>query len=115
MAIDFGTFTYTSDKSIKYKIRMSVATAGLQDPASPTDAQTVDESVQVGSNRRSLGLHARGLRLSRPVGTAPNIFARTTFMPICTQAQYATIQIGTTFTVNGVEYKVSKKVPEVAN
>lgn len=115
MAIDFGTFTYTSDKEVGYKIRMSVATAALQDPASPSQPATVDESVQVGSNRRSLGLHARGLRLSRLVGTAPNTFSRTTFMPICTLAQYTTIQIGTELTVNGVAYRVSKKVPEIAN
>jgi hypothetical protein len=115
VAIDFGLFTYTSDKEVGYKIRMSKATAALQDPADPTQPTTVDESVQVGSNRRSLGLHARGLRLSRTVGTAPNEFNRTTFMPICTLAQYTTVQIGTELTVNGVAYRVTKKVPEVAN
>lgn len=114
MAADFDFYTYTSDKSLDYKIRMSTVSAGVQDPANPKQARDVDESVSVGGSRRAIGLHARGFRLSRPVGTAPNIFSRTTFLPICTAAQYATVAVGSTISLGAVAYTVSSKVPERA-
>jgi hypothetical protein len=114
MAADFGIYSYTSDKGLVYKIKLAVSNAALQNPANPDADKDVDESVQVGSNRRTLGLHARGFRCARPVGEAPNIFNRTTFLPICTQAQYAAASIGASITIGGLAYTIQKKIPEVA-
>lgn len=114
MAVDFGFYSYTSDKGEVYKVKLAVVSAALQDPASPTQARTVDESVAVGANRRTIGLHARGLRLGRSVGTAPNTFTRTTFLPICSPTQWNGTALGSAVTVGGVAYTVLAKVPERA-
>lgn len=111
---DFAFYTYTSDKSLDYKIRLSTVTAAQQDPANPAGARDVDESVAVGKNRNSIGLHARGFRLGRTVGTAPNTFTRTTFFPVCAAAQYSGTAIGSTITLSGVAWTVLSKTPEKA-
>lgn len=114
MAADFGFYSYTSDKGEVYKIKMAVSSAALQDPANPAQARTVDESVSVGANRRTIGLHARGLRLGRQVGTAPNTFTRTTFLPICSPVTWTGTALGSAVTVGGLAYTVLAKVPERA-
>lgn len=65
-----------------------------------------------GASRRRFGIHARGVRLSRLSGAAPEQTVRRTFLPVGTQAALDAIALESTITIGGVDWTVKGKVPE---
>lgn len=75
----------------------------------------VNISAQVGGSRRSYGLHARGIRLYREIGTGATLSRRYNFYPVLTKTAYDGYVKDQTFTIDGVEWKLLNKVPEKSN
>ncbi len=103
---------YDSDQGFTALIRQSTAEAA----ASGAAGGTVDAPFHVYSSgsRRRFGVHARGVRLSRVVGTAPNQFTKNSFLAYPTPAAYDAVELASTVTINSVAWTVSSKVPESA-
>lgn len=78
----------------------------------PTGATTLDGFARVGGSRRTYGIHARGIRLVRTIGTGDTAARRYNFLPVLTQTAYATFTIGETVNYGGVDWTISSKVPE---
>lgn len=94
---------YESDDAEVYAISLSpdfAAKAG----AAPSGGVTSPIKVKVSKGNREYGLRPRGVTLSRTLGVAPDTFTKTTFLPVLTQAAFASaafaldakITIGTT-------------------
>lgn len=77
-----------------------------------TGPTTSSISAKVGGSRRGFGLHARGMRLVRTVGTGDTAFNRYNFLPICTIAAYDGFDRGDTITYGGFTWTISDMVPE---
>lgn len=108
----FTTTGYTSDNGAIYKIRISNAVRAQQASVDAGPTPTVSGSVSIAGQRRRNGLHARGVRLVRVLGTAPNIVRYTTFFPILLPGDYAQVANGQTISMNGVLWYVESHVPE---
>lgn len=87
-----------------------LAVAGTP-PAASADAQL---TVYGSGSRKRHGVHARGVRLTRVVGTAPNTFTKSTFLTCVSAARYAELNAGDSVTISGTAWTVSDKVPETA-
>lgn len=109
------TYSYTTDADQVYNIRLSPASAGATGQGA-IDTTRTDDNIFVSASspgsRRKKGLQARGVRLFRTVGTAPNSFKLRSFLPITTQAALAAIALNTTITLNGQAWTVGAKVNE---
>lgn len=69
----FAQVKYQSDSGAIYKMRVSEDKETLAAGATPVAGALTDTNVEVyasGSGRRRNGIHARGVRMSRTVGTA---------------------------------------------
>jgi len=93
----FRAVSYTTDSGTVVRIRLSAAAQAFPGQGSivtaVTDANVFAYAANPGS-RRKKQLNARGVRLTRPVGTAPNVFNRTTFVPITTVAALTALVAG---------------------
>lgn len=101
---------YETDVGVVALIRQSDAEVA----ASGGAGGTVDAPFHVlaSGSRRRFGIHARGVRLTRVVGTAPNTFTKSSFLCFPTSAAYDAIAVGSTITVGANSWTVSAKVAE---
>lgn len=89
MATGFKYVSYATDAGTVVRLRMSLQARNFPGQGA-TDTAIDDENVYAfasnpGSKRKK-ALNARGVVLSREVGTTPNVFNRRTFVPITTEA-----------------------------
>jgi len=106
---------YETDAGTIGRIRISDASAAAlanAEPAGAVDDPNVFAFASNPGSKRKKQLNARGVKLGRTVGTAPNTFTRYTFLPILTKARLDAIAIDATVTLNGNEYTVRDKVNE---
>jgi len=93
----YKAVSYTTDAGTVVRLRMSSAAQVIPGQgsivAAVTDANVFAFAANPGS-RKKKQLNARGIKLIRPVGTAPNIFNRTTFVPITTVAALTALVVG---------------------
>lgn len=108
----FVTTGYKADDGDYYRIRMSNANRGAQTTADVGNQPSAPGRALVGGSRRKSGLHARGVRLVRKTGSAPNLVSFHTFLPILLQGDYAALQVGATILINGISWLVESHVPE---
>lgn len=111
----FDLKKYQTDAGTIGRIRISTdsaAVAGNTEPAGAVDDENVFAFASNPGSRRKKQLNARGIVLTRTVGTAPNTFKRRTFVPILTKAGLDGITIDTAVTVGGVAYTVASKIQE---
>lgn len=106
----FQDRAYDTDQGFTAIVRQSTAEA----TASGAAGGDIDASFHVYSSgsRRRFGIHARGARLSRVVGTAPNQFTKTSFLAYPTVAAYDAANVGETVTIGGTTWTIASKVPE---
>jgi hypothetical protein len=106
----FVSRAYASDSGFVALIRQSTQEAA----ASGGDGGTVDAPFHVlaSGSRRRFGIHARGVRLSRVVGTAPDQFTRNSFLAFPSVAAYNAIAVGSQINVGAQAWVVSSKIPE---
>lgn len=85
--------------------------------APPTGAVTQNIKAMVSKGKRMYGIRPRGLTLGRTVGTDPDTFTKTRFLPILTPADFALAgnQIGSTITIGGVAWVVIGRNAEDTN
>jgi hypothetical protein len=114
MAKDIEIYLYTDDAAVTHPIRISTAAATAQTSVATQGTATSKISARVGGSRRQRGLLARGVRLTRKVGTAPNQGTRSTFLPILKKADWDALTEGSSVTVDSVAYTVSSQVSERA-
>lgn len=102
---------YESDAGFTCLLKQSTAEAAAAGAA----AGAVDAPFHaIGSgSRRRFGVHARGIRLTRTVGAAPNEFTKQTFVAINTPAAWSAFVVGADLAVGAVNYKIAAKVPEL--
>lgn len=83
----------------------------------PAGAVTQSIKAKVSKSTRAYGLRPRGLTLSRTLGTAPDTFTKTTFLPVLTEANFnaAAAAIGATILVGTTSWTVVAKRPEDFN
>lgn len=112
----FQTTVYVADNGVSHPIRVQPETITTANPVGTAGTTTSDISARVGGSRRTLGLHARGLRLRFPATGVPDTYlARgVTFIPVFTKASWDAITKGSTFTYNTMTCTVISKVPESA-
>lgn len=106
---------YKSDAGSVYHIRVSDATAASdigKFAAGPTTDGKVEVKVGGHGSKRKYGIFARGFVLKRRVGTAPDQFYRTSFIPCPDPANFTDAKIGTNITLNGNIWTVYDKVQE---
>lgn len=106
---------YQADGGLVHPIRVQPETITTAN-ALPAGAVTNSISARVGGSRRTLGLHARGVRLRFPATGAPEGYKPlgSTFVPILTPAAFTAIAgKGAEFEYLGVTCTVLGKVPEV--
>ena len=101
---------YASDQGFVCLIRQSDQEAA----ASGAGGGTVDAPFHClcSGSRRRFGIHARGVRLTRTLGTAPNTFTRSSFLAFPTAAAWNAATVGGDITIGSVSWTVSSKVPE---
>ena len=109
----FTNTRYEADNGDIHPIRIDstrVAAAG----AAPTGAITSSVKVKISKTGREYGIRPRGLRLTRTLGTAPDTFKRSTFLPILSEAVFNAQATGDDQTkeIGGVTWTVAGKVPE---
>lgn len=94
-------------------IRLSDADLGSAGSA-PTGSQNLPFFVKVSKTNREFGVRPRGVRLVRSVGTPPNDFKKTKFLPVLTASAWGGtgFDIGDTITISTVEWKVAAKIDE---
>lgn len=112
----FQTTIYVADNGVSHPIRVQPETITATNPVGTAGTTTSDISARVGGSRRTLGLHARGIRLRFPATGVPAGYLErgTTFIPIFTKAAFDGITKGSTFTYNTMTATVIGKVSEAA-
>lgn len=98
MATGFKYVSYTTDAGTVVRLRMSAQAQAFtgQGPLTTAidDANIFAYASNPGSKRKKQ-LNARGVVLTREVGTAPNTLTRRTFVPITTEGALDLITINT--------------------
>lgn len=116
MATGFKRRSYATDAGTVVSIRMSEQVAAFTGQGSTTTAIDDPNIFAFASNpgsRRKKALNARGVVLTREVGTAPNTFLRRTFVPITTLAALDAIAVNTAVPAyGGFAWTVASKVSE---
>jgi hypothetical protein len=108
---------YQADDSKIYNVRVQPETVAADiggTNALPSGNITAGlPSAQVGSGRKTIGVHCRGVRV-RFTGTVPDGYLprSITFIPILTKARFDAITRGTTGTYLDNDVVVVGKVPE---
>lgn len=116
MATGFKAVSYTTDAGTVVRIRLSAQAqtiAGQGAINTTIDDANIFAFASNPGSRRKKALNARGLVLSRSVGTAPNTFNRKTFVPITTVAALNAIAINTAVpSYGGQAWVVANKISE---
>lgn len=104
---------YESDEGDIYAIRLSpdyAAKAG----AAPTGAVTSPIRAKVSKGNREFGIRPRGVTLARTLGTAPDTFVKTTFLPVLTPTAFSssTFALDAKISIGSTEWTVIAKRPE---
>ncbi len=74
----------------------------------PAGSVTQNIKVQISKSTRAYGIKPRGCTLSRTLGTAPDTFTKTTFLPVLTPAAFdtAAFAIGASITIDSIAWVV---------
>lgn len=116
MATGFKYVSYTTDAGTVVRLRMSKQAQDYVGQGALNTAIDDENVFAYASNpgsKRKKQLNARGVILSREVGTAPNTFTRRTFVPITTEAALDLITINTAVPAyGGNAWVVADKVSE---
>lgn len=104
---------YEADEGDIYAIILSpdyAAKAG----AAPAGTVTSPIKAKVSKSSRAYGIRPRGVTLSRTIGTAPDTFNKTTFLPVLTPSAFssATFALGATITIGSTTWTIVGKRPE---
>lgn len=116
MATGFKAVSYTTDAGTVGRLRMSKQAQDYvgQGPTNTaiTDANVFAYASNPGSKRKKQ-LNARGIVISRTVGTDPNTFVRRSFIPITTKGALDLITVGTAIPAyGGNAWVVADKISE---
>lgn len=116
MATGFKRRSYTTDAGTVVSIRMSQQVADFIGQGSTTtaidDANIFAFASNPGSKRKK-ALNARGVVLSREIGTPPNVFNRRTFVPITTLAALDAIAVNSPVAAyGGFAWTIADKISE---
>jgi hypothetical protein len=105
---------YESDKLGQLiLVRLRAAEGAAYTPAVPAaNALTLELHAFNGASRRRFGVHARGVRLSRVVGTGNEASKRRAFLPVGTVAALNAYKTGDEVSIGGVAWSVSGKRDE---
>lgn len=101
---------YESDDSEVYAIVLSPDFAAKAGTA-PTGTVTSPIKAKVTKSSRAYGIRPRGVTLSRTLGTAPDTFTKTTFLPVLTPSAFAsaTFALGASITIGSTAWTVVSK------
>lgn len=104
---------YEADDGTIHPIRFTAdfaAKAGTP----PTGAVNSDIKAKITKSNREYGLRPRRVGLARTVGTAPDTFSKTTFLPVLTPTAYASsaFAIDAKITIGTVEWTVISRQGE---
>lgn len=104
---------YQDDSGSIHPIYMSLAKITASSVAPTGDINAKGRAI-IGGSRKKAGLHARGVRIKRTLGTAPLQFQRYAFIPVLTAAALATpaYQEGSDIDYNGQTWTVTESVGE---
>lgn len=74
----------------------------------PAGLPTQNIKAMVSKSKQAYGLRPRGLNMGRTVGTAPDTFTKTRFLPILTPTDFALPgnQVGSSITIGGIAWIV---------
>lgn len=111
----FQTSKYETNAGTVVRIRISDAALGVlgnTPPAGAVDDGNIYAYAQNPGSKRKKQLNARGARLQRFTGTGAARKRFTTFVPILTPTAWEAVVVGSTVTLNSVEYTVADLVPE---
>lgn len=116
MATGFKYVSYTSDAGTVVRLRMSKQAQDYVGQGSLNAAIEDNKIFAYASNpgsKKKKQLNARGIVLTREVGTAPNTFNRRTFVPITTKAALDLITLNTAVPAyGGFAWVVAEKIDE---
>lgn len=101
---------YQSDDDEVYALSLTPDFAAKAGTA-PTGAVTSPIKVKVSKGNREYGLRPRGVTLARTIGTAPDTFTKTTFLPVLTATAFAsaTFALDAEITIGTTVWKVVGK------
>ena len=104
---------YESDDGAIYALTLKPYTAAAAGTA-PTGTVTSPIKAKVSKGNKSYGIRPRGVTLSRTLGTAPDTFTKTSFLPVLTPTAFASsaFALGAQITVNSIAWTVVAKRPE---
>lgn len=108
---NFQRYAYISDNATSYAIRASTKVAGAQATAASAPGADVP-TVDTGRGTRGNGVRPRYIRLRRTAGTAPNIKAYYSKLPIFLSADVSAMRATATFTLDGVTWNNAGYVSE---
>lgn len=109
--MSFETTPYEMDNGLICKMRVS----DTELAAMTVSAKTVDLSCHClnSGSRRRYGIHPRGVRLTRAVGTGDAKSIHSSFLAYPTEAGWDAVADLAKITINSVEWTVSAKLPEI--
>lgn len=107
---------YEDDDGTVYAMRLSPdfsARAGTP----PAGAVTSNIKVKVSKSSREFGLRPRGVTLARTLGTAPDTFTKTTFLPALTPSAFnsAAFALNASVTIGSTVWEIVSKRAEDYN
>lgn len=107
---------YQGDDNTVYAMRLSPPFSEKAGTA-PTGAVTSPIKAKVTKSTKEFGLRPRGVTLARTVGTAPDTFVKTTFLPVLTLTAFGTaaFALAAKITIDGVEWEVVSRRAEDYN
>lgn len=116
MATGFKAVSYTTDAGTVGRIRLSAQARDYVGQGSTATVITDSAIFAYASNpgsKKKKQLNARGVVITREVGTAPNTFVRRSFIPITTVAALNLITVGTAIPAyGGNAWVVAGKISE---
>ncbi len=107
---------YQGDDNTIYAIRLSPPFAEKAGTA-PTGAVTSPIKAKVTKSTKEFGLRPRGVTLARTLGTAPDTFVKTTFLPALTLSAFngTAFALAAKVTIDSVEWEIVSRRAEDYN
>lgn len=107
---------YQGDDQTIYALRLSPPFAEKAGTA-PTGAVSSPIKAKVSKSSKEFGLRPRGVTLARTLGTAPDTFVKTTFLPVLTLTAFGTpaFALAAKITIDGTEWEVISRRAEDYN
>lgn len=84
----FTRTKYEADDASIYAVKLTPDYAAKAGTA-PTGAVTSPIKVKVSKSTKAYGIKPRGVSLSRTLGTAPDTFTKSAFLPVLTPSAFA--------------------------